>query len=98
MCENSCGKCAITFFYIYFLIVGSVVVLYITLCKIYQFPDDSIFKNDEVYISNDGYYPIHNFPNLEEIYKNYGSNIAKYIIYLKVYYLPLFHNCCSNYL
>ena len=88
MCENSCGKCAITFFYIYFLIVGSGVVLYITLCKIYQFPDDSIFKNDEVYISNDGYYPIHNFPNLEEIYKNYSSNIY----YQRKYDLNTFYN------
>ena len=73
MCDK-CGKAVLFIFYLVILLVGSLAVMVFTMCKPFFFPDDSIFKDEQILI-NHRYKPLYYYPGLEEIYANYSDNI-----------------------
>ena len=68
--------CGLLFLSIYggLLISSSYFLREIALCPPFYFPDDSIFKNDQI-LFDLNYYNISTFPYLEQMYKNYSNNI-----------------------
>ena len=73
MCEKFCNG-FLFLIYISPFLMGAYFIILRTIYIPFNFPDNSIFKNDQVLIDLD-YYNISSFPYLKDIYKQYGKNI-----------------------
>ena len=67
MCDPKCGKCMLYPLYLVIILASSITIFIKTFCSRFSFPDDSIFKNNQI-LFNRNYHDISLFPELEEIY------------------------------
>ena len=89
MCDRypNCGRCMLYSLYLFIILFSSILIFVITFCTRFSFPDDSIFKNDQILLDT-YYHDISFFPKIEEIYKNYSNDIY----YKRKYDLSLSYN------
>ena len=74
MCDSNCGRFWFYTLYLLILLASSFLIFIKTFCLRFSFPDDSIFKNNQILLDN-VYSDLSDFSEIEEIYKNYSNHI-----------------------